>query len=155
MGGRSLGLFAFCFLLASCSHKAKTPPVISPPPPPPPVVAPQPVAEEPVPLPLLKPAPPVLSAPSKTPKPLSVTPDELIGLDEAGVEQLLGTTPDIRNEGVARIMTFKGEHCTVDVVFFMDLKAGGLRVASYQLNDDQPNRASSTSPCYPTLRISK
>lgn len=84
----------------------------------------------------------------------AVTPDELIGLDEAGVRSLLGDPGEARSEGVARILSYRGKgSCALDVIFFMDVKAGGLRVLSYRMKDAQSRAADRA--CYVALRRSR
>lgn len=96
-------------------------------------------------------APRPVAKPSATPedpvvKP-SATPEELIGLDEPAVQKLLGAPIEAHDDGPARVLSYRARGCSLDVIFFLDLKAGALRVASYQL--EPPVRPKS---CYNELR---
>ena len=95
------------------------------------------------------------AAPRPVPKPIKppppANPDELIGLDETSVEEMLGTASSIRSEGLAKIKSYQKGRCSLDVVFLLDLKAGGLRVATYQFNETAPP-AHATGDCYGVLR---
>jgi hypothetical protein len=78
-------------------------------------------------------------------------PEELVGLDEEGVRKLLGTPGDVRNDGAARVLTYHAGSCELEIFLFMDVKAGNLRVLSYQLNDTRTH-ATQSRPCYDDLR---
>ena len=88
---------------------------------------------------------------TKPAKPAS--PDELIGLDESGVRKVLGSPAETRNDNAARILSYRhSAGCALDVIFFMDLKAGDLRVLSYQWNSDGA-RSRDAASCYAELRV--
>ena len=81
------------------------------------------------------------------------SPDELIGLDENGVRKFLGSPAETRNDNAARILSYRrSAGCALDVIFFMDLKAGDLRVLSYQWNGDGTRRRDAAS-CYAELHV--
>lgn len=115
-------------------------PISLPVPPAPEVTAPQP-AVPPVP----PPKPPAPRQPEKT----VYVPDELIGLDQTGVVKLLGYPMDSRNEGAARVLTYRGKNCQLDVILFLDVKSGTERVLSY---DQQPSAGRTAAACYAGLR---
>lgn len=81
------------------------------------------------------------------------TPAELVGLDEAEVRNLLGNPAEARSEGAARILSYRNAQCALDVILFLDVKAGDLRVLSYQLNDTP--RPAAGPACYDGLRGAK
>ena len=116
---------------------------------------------------VLKPATskPVVAKPAEDPAksqrhpPMAVTkpakpasPDELIGLDESGVHKLLGSPAEMRNENAARILSYRSVGCALDVILFMDMKAGDLRVLSYQWTGDG-SRPHEASRCYAELHV--
>jgi hypothetical protein len=121
-------------------------------PPPPPASAALPVpatpevkAPDPVIPPVPPPKPPIPRQPEKT----LYVPDELIGLDQPGVVKLLGFPMDSRNEGAARVLTYRGKNCQLDVILFLDVKSGLERVLSY---DQQPSAGKNAAACYAALR---
>jgi hypothetical protein len=126
----------------------------APPPSPPPS---QPVVAKPVEKPAEPPAKPQRHPSSTAPKPAkapAASPEELIGLDESGVRKLLGAPAEIGTAGAARILSYRSVTCTLDVLFFMDLKAGDLRVASYEW-DNGGNRPQPAKGCYSELRVTQ
>ncbi len=81
------------------------------------------------------------------------SPDDLIGLDETGVRKLLGVPTVTRNDNAARIFSYHHSiGCTLDVIFFMDMKAGDLRVLSYQWNGGGAKPREPTK-CYAELQV--
>jgi hypothetical protein len=92
--------------------------------------------------------PPKPPAPHQSEKSVYV-PDELIGLDQPGVVKLLGYPMDSRNEGAARVLTYRGRNCQLDVILFLDVKSGTERVLSY---DQQPSAGKNAAACYAALR---
>jgi len=121
------------------------------PPPAPPVVA------KPVEKPAEPPAKPqrhpssAAAKPAKAPAP---SPEELIGLDESGVRKLLGAPAEIETNGAARILSYRSATCTLDVLFFMDMRAGDFRVASYEW-DSSGSRPQAAKGCYSELRVTQ
>ncbi len=120
--------------------------------PPPPAPAPLPVpatpevkAPDPVVPPVPQPKPPIPRQPEKS----LYVPDELIGLDQHGVVKLLGSPMDSRNEGAARVLTYRGKNCQLDVILFLDVKSGMERVLSY---DQQPSAGKNAAACYAAIR---
>ena len=122
----------------------------APPPSPTPVSLPAPLTPEVA-------APPAMAPPVPPPKPplprqpekTLYIPDELIGLDQPGVVKLLGYPMDSRNEGAARVLTYRGKNCQLDVILFLDVKSGTERVLSY---DQQPSAGKNAAACYAALR---
>jgi hypothetical protein len=137
-----------CFQLGACALLEEEPAPKTPPPPKPAVSTPAPV---PV-LPPVKPERQTTGPATRPTKPPPTSPDELVGLDEGGVRRLLGMPTEIRTDGAARILSYRSVACTLDVIFFLDLKAGDLRVLSYQL-DNNPNRTQAAKGCYAEMRV--
>jgi hypothetical protein len=132
--------------LAGCADQkdaAPPPPAPSAPLPVPPT--PEVRGPEPVIPPVPPPKPPI---PRQTEKTVYV-PDELLGLDQPAVVKLLGSPIDSRNEGAARVLTYRGKNCQLDVILFLDVKSGTERVLSY---DQQPNAGKNATACYAALR---
>ncbi len=118
--------------------------------PPPTLLAALPPPEVPVPAPVIPPVPPPKPPiPHPAPEKTVYVPDELIGLDQPGVVKLLGSPLDSRNEGAARVLTYRGKSCQLDVILFLDVKTGTERVLSY---DQQPTAGKNAVACYATLR---
>jgi metal-dependent amidase/aminoacylase/carboxypeptidase family protein len=77
----------------------------------------------------------------------------LVGLDEGGVRKLLGAPAETRTDGAARILAYRAASCGLDVIFFMDVKAGDLRVVSYQWDDNGGTRPQVAKGCYAEFRV--
>ncbi len=137
---------ALCFQLGACALPDRDP---APPPPSPPVAAAPVDKPTPPPPKAERRSPPAAARQSKAPP---ASPDELVGLDEGGVRKLLGAPAETRTDGAARILSYRSVGCTLEVIFFMDLKAGDLRVLDYQW-DSSGNRTQAAKGCYPELRV--
>ena len=99
------------------------------------------------------PAPPP-NKPSKLDKPAPM-PEELLGLDEVAVHQLLGEPAATRSEGGMRILSYQGKgDCALKVMLFLDVKVGDVQVLSYQLGS-APLRPTAAQACYAALRGSR
>lgn len=138
---------ALCAALGACALPDEAPPPPASPPKTPAVSAP---VERP-------PAPPVkpekrMNQPAARQKAPTASPDELIGLDEAGVRKLLGPPAETKTDGAAKILAYRSVGCTLEVVFFLDLKAGDLRVLDYQWDG---NKVQAAKGCYAELRVSQ
>lgn len=139
---------ALCLRLGACTPLEDQPAPATPPPP----IVTAPVEKPPLPPAKVERRP--SSVPTRQPKTPPASPDELVGLDEGGVRKLLGAPAETRTDGAARILSYRSVGCTLDVIFFMDLKAGDLRVLSYQW-DSSGNRNQSIKGCYPELRVAQ
>ncbi len=104
-----------------------------------------------------KPVKPPASASASRPAPVKpgskapANPEELVGLDEDGVRKLLGSPANTRNDGAARILTYRTSRCALDVILFFDVNAGNLRVLSYQLDEGRA-RPAVDKRCYGEFR---
>ncbi|HMA50366.1 MAG TPA: hypothetical protein VKP60_11470 [Magnetospirillaceae bacterium] len=145
---RSLTILALmgALYLAGCADQQDAAPPLLPPPAPLPV-PPTPEVKAPAPVvpPVPPPKPPIPRQPEKT----VYVPDELLGLDQFAVVKLLGSPIDSRNEGAARVLTYRGKNCQLDVILFLDVKSGTERVLSY---DQQPNAGKNAAACYAAIR---
>ncbi len=145
MNWRRLIALAMGVQLAGCAFLTEpvTPPASLPKP------APPAAAADPVVPPPAKPVPRV-PPPKPAPRP-QANPEELVGLDESAVLQLLGNPAEARSEGAARVLSYHASGCALEVMFFLDVKAGDLRVLSYQL-DGGTARPSLVKGCYDEFR---
>ncbi len=91
------------------------------------------------------------SPPPKAEPKAPANPEELVGLDEEGVRKLLGSPTDSRNDGAARILSYRTRRCALDVILFFDVNAGDRRVLSYQL-DNGKVRPAVANRCYGEFR---
>ncbi|PKU25582.1 hypothetical protein [Telmatospirillum siberiense] len=139
-----------CAQLGACAllHDEPSEPAAPPPPP-------KPTAEAPT----VKPAPSPAKPEKRTASPTTrqakappASPEELIGLDETGVRKFLGSPAETRTDGAARILSYRSVGCTLEVIFFLDLKAGDLRVLNYQWDG---NRTQAAKGCYSELRVAQ
>jgi hypothetical protein len=80
------------------------------------------------------------------------SPEELVGLDRDGVVRLLGDPAGSHTEGGATVLNWRGKDCGLDVIFFLDLKTGILRVLSFDLQQGDKSHAKN---CYEMLRSGK
>ncbi|MDR3439452.1 hypothetical protein [Telmatospirillum sp.] len=134
--------------LAACSpveeqQQQEPPTVVEPPPLPPPPPKP--------PAPPVKPERHQGSAHSTKTPPAS--PEELIGLDEASVRKLLGQPTETNDGGASHILTYKTRSCSLDVIFFMDVKAAEIRVLGYEWSG-AANKPARAKACYAQMRKS-
>lgn len=139
---------SLCAQLGACALRDEA----SSPPPPPPS---QPAAAAPAEKPAAAPAKPEKRVNAQTTKHAKTPPasaDELIGLDEAGVRKLLGPPAETRTDGAARILSYRSVGCTLEVIFFLDLKADDLRVLNYQWDG---NKTQIAKGCYSELRVAQ
>jgi hypothetical protein len=135
---RALLAPAFCLVLAACGLTGGDKP---PPPSRPAEPHPSPAAAT---RPVVPPPPPRPATQSAKPTPSS--PDELVGLSEDGVRKLLGGPVEARADGAARILAYRAGACALDVILFMDVTQGELRVLSYDL------KSPAAHGCYASLR---
>ena len=140
-----LALMGVLYLAGCADRKDAAPPPLPPLAPLPVPPTPEVKAPEAVIPPVPPPKPPIPRQPEKT----VYMPDELIGLDQPGVVKLLGSPIDSRNEGAARVLTYRGKTCQLDVILFLDVKSGTERVLSY---DQQPNAGKNAAACYAAIR---
>lgn len=71
--------------------------------------------------------------PAKPPVEAQLDPQRLVGLDEAGVMDLIGTPQDVREEAPARVWHYAGDKCSVEVLFYFDLTKKQFRALTYRV----------------------
>jgi len=132
-----------CSLLSTDKPSPERPPptVAKPPSPPATSVRPQPEAAKP---------PRSPSSPTPVTKP---DPAELMGMSEADVHYLLGSPHDEHSEGAARVQTYVGGGCTLDIVLFLDVSRSEWSVLSYDLTSPSGKRALET--CYGQMQAKR
>jgi hypothetical protein len=82
--------------------------------------------------------------PPKGPAP---SPEELIGLGESQVRELLGQPTAVTDDGLAHVLTYQARSCQLDITFFMDMKSSDMKVLNYQWVTPKKGKA-----CYRQLR---
>lgn len=109
-----------------------------------PASRPAPAASTPAPIPpeLSKPPPP---RPSPLPA-LGAGPAELVGMGEDDARRLLGDPRGEHSDGAARVLSYAGGGCDLDVVLFLDVSRSEWTVLSYSLV------RRSTGSCYAQMR---
>jgi len=60
--------------------------------------------------------------------------DDLVGLDEAGVQRLLGRPQGVRQQVPATVWTYLTDGCRLDLFFFHNLKAQRLQTLTYEVS---------------------
>ncbi len=66
------------------------------------------------------------SQPEAAPRP---NPDDLLGLEPKGIQDLLGPVSLKRWEGTAQVMQFKGGQCVMDIYFYENQPGGAFEAA--------------------------
>ena len=97
----------------------------------------------------VRPQTPPASASPPTPA-AKADPAELVGLSEADVRHLLGAPRDEHPDGAARVQTYAGDGCSLDIVLFLDVSRSEWAVLSYDLTPTSGKRASDL--CYGQMR---
>ena len=91
-----------------------------------------------------------LPVPEPEPAPPPPDPDDLLGLEPAAIQDLLGPVSLKRWEGDAQVMQFRNQHCIMDFYFYEDAPGAPFRVA--YLSARLPDGAEiSTSVCLEAL----
>lgn len=118
---------------------------------PPAVQTPAAVPPKKAPIPPPPPKPPQPTPPSSPAA--KAVPGELVGKSEADVHQLLGDAKGEHPDGAARVQTYAGKGCILDVVLFLDVSRGEWTVLSYELTSTAKKRPVIT--CYRQMRDKK
>ena len=114
------------------------------PPPPPPAQtstvpeppAPPPPPPEPAPLPAQKPAQVAAMAPVAAPPP-GPDPKELVGLDFAQTQHLLGKPTRQDEKPPAKVWTYNGTDCDLTIFFYADINTRQFRALTYEIKNHQ------------------
>lgn len=64
-------------------------------------------------------------------------PKQLIGLDTAAAQELLGTPDEVREGTPSTVWHYKAHDCTLDVYFYADLGTRALRALAYDVTTAQ------------------
>ena len=123
---------------------------------------PQAIAQQPV-----APPPPTVAAPKskrpiheerelkETEKVASINPDNLIGLDPAGVEKLLGAPSNITKGDPSLVWTYTASGCSVRIVFYPDLKTASFHALKVGGIDGNGNQVDASQSCIRTILTAK
>ncbi len=103
------------------------PAVVAQPPPPTPAPRPKRVARETKPIPELR---------ALRDKLIQIDPHSLIGMDTRGVQKLLGTPAQVRNDDLSREWVYASPGCSFRVFFYPNLNSASFRVLKYGSSGD-------------------
>jgi hypothetical protein len=67
--------------------------------------------------------------------------EELVGLDEQRVIELLGPPATTEDRAPARIWHYKSSRCELDLVFYMEMRTGRMRTLHYDFKSGADNAA--------------
>jgi hypothetical protein len=76
-----------------------------------------------------------------------VNPEQLIGLDPAAVQKLLGAPTRIRDDKLSREWIYASSGCDFRVFFYPNLNAAAFRALKYSGNDDNGGRLAASNAC--------
>jgi len=114
------------------------------PPPPQTTVAPEPPAPPPpppetAPLPAQKPSQVAAAAPTPTPAPPPAGPDpkQLVGLDFAQTQHLLGKPTKQEEKPPAKVWVYIGTECDLTIFFYADINTRQFRALTYEFKNHQ------------------
>ncbi len=68
-----------------------------------------------------------------------MTPENLVGLDEAQVTHFLGGATDVRQAPPAVVWEYRTDTCALDLFFYMDVSDKKLRTLAYDLKTSESN----------------
>jgi len=84
-------------------------------------------------------------APEITVPPVDTDPEQVVGLDAAGVAALLGSPGMVRREGPAQVWQYSRKGCIVDLFLYTDETGGPFSVVYYELREGQGGTALTVS----------
>lgn len=61
---------------------------------------------------------------------------ELIGLDERRATELLGPAAAVEERAPATVWHYKGARCSLDLIFYMEMRSGGMRTLHAEFKGD-------------------
>lgn len=94
------------------------------------------------------PAPAAKTAPATRSAPAALDPKQLIGLDQANTENLLGKPDEIREGHPATVWHYRSTSCTLDLFFYLDLGSRTFRTLAYDVNaTKQPGNQRAIKAC--------
>lgn len=98
--------------------------------------APPPPPPEPAPLPAQKPAQVATTAPITAPPP-SPDPKQLVGMDFAQTQHLLGKPTRQEEKPPAKVWTYSGTECDLTIFFYADINTREFRALTYEIKNHQ------------------
>jgi hypothetical protein len=124
--------------MAGCQFEKPAPAVATAPPPPaaePEPPAPPPPPKEVAPLPAQKPAQVAATTPAPPPAPSGPDPKQLVGLDFARTQQLLGKPARQEEKPPAKVWVYNGTECDLTIFFYADINTGVFRALTYEFKN--------------------
>jgi len=114
----------------------------SAPPPPQTTVAPEPPAPPPpppeaAPLPAQKPSQVAAATPAPAPPPAGPDPKQLVGLDFAQTQHLLGKPTKQEEKPPAKVWVYIGTECDLTIFFYADINTRQFRALTYEFKNHQ------------------
>ena len=76
-----------------------------------------------------------------------INPEQLIGLEPAAVQKLLGAPTRIRDDKLSREWIYASPGCDFRVFFYPNLNAAAFRALKYSGNDDNGGRLAASNAC--------
>lgn len=128
--------------VSGCQFDRREVPIATAPPPAPEVDKeppnPPPVPKESLPLPTHKPATvAVAAAPPPPPAAAGPDPKDLVGLGFRETEALLGIPTKQEEKPPAKVWTYSGTNCELNIFFYADINTRQFRALTYEVKDTQ------------------
>ena len=79
------------------------------------------------------PSPQPPPVPPAKPPVAQLDPQRLVGLNESAVTDLIGPPQDVRDQPPARVWSYTGNKCAVEVLFYFDLTQQEFRALTYSV----------------------
>jgi hypothetical protein len=98
--------------------------------------APPPPPPAPAPLPAQKPAQVAATTPPP-PAPAGPDPKQLVGLDFARTQQLLGKPAKQEEKPPAKVWVYNGTDCDLTIFFYADINSGEFRALTYEFKNHE------------------
>lgn len=116
--------------------------LVTPAPPPETAAAPEPPAPpppppQPAPVPAQKPAQVAATTTPPPPAPTGPDPKQLVGLDFARTQQLLGKPARQEEKPPAKVWVYNGTGCDLTIFFYADINTGVFRALTYEFKNHQ------------------
>ena len=92
--------------------------------------------------------------PAPVPKPMAA--DQIVGLAQVQVEEIIGKPDAVRDEPPATVWVYQGSGCTLDVYFYLDIKSNKLTALSYRAGSvGQSEDELAAQSCLGQIRMEK
>jgi hypothetical protein len=86
--------------------------------------------------------------PAAPEKPVAaINPDQLIGLNPAGVEKLMGTPSKVKDDHLSREWVYAAPGCNFRVFFYPNLNAASFRALKYGGSDNNGGTLAASNAC--------